>query len=91
MRAIAFTTARGVARVLTRPRLTASPPVVRRTQAALGDFPRAPRALSLSHITTPLDRFAEVATLAATTAEDPFYSSTTISPMQSAAAMVVGA
>ena len=42
----------------------------------------------LAHITTPLDRFAEVATLAPTTAEDPFYSSTTTSPMQSAAAMV---
>ena len=42
----------------------------------------------LAHITTPLDHLADAATLAPTTAEDPFYSSTTTSPMQSAAAMV---
>ena len=78
MRAIAFTTARGVARVLTRPR---------RSSAA----PKPPSATSLAHlahITTPLDHLADAATLAPTTAEDPFYSSTTTSPMQSAAAMV---
>ena len=78
MRAISFTTARGVARVLTRPR---------RSSAA----PKPPSATSLAHlahITTPLDHLADAATLAPTTAEDPFYSSTTTSPMQSAAAMV---
>ena len=84
MRAIAFTTARGVARVLTRPRLTAP----RRRSSAAPKPPSATSLAHLAHITTPLDRFAEVATLAPTTAEDPFYSSTTTSPMQSAAAMV---
>ena len=85
IRAIAFTTARGVARVLTRPRLKAP----RRLSSAA---PKPPSATSLAHLahitTTPLDRFADAATLAPTTAEDPFYSSTTTSPMQSAAAMV---
>ena len=84
MRAIAFTTARGVARVLTRPRLTAP----RRRSSAAPKPPSATSLAHLAHITTPLDHSADAATLAPTTAGDPFYSSTTTSPMQSAAAMV---
>ena len=85
MRALAVTTARGVARVLQRRRL----PTPRLPSNA--DAPGRPSAASLAHlahITTPLDHLADAATLAPTTAEDPFYSSTTTSPMQSAAAMV---
>ena len=45
MRALAITTAKGIARVLTRRRLAPpSSPVIQRAEAALGDFPRAPCA-----------------------------------------------
>ena len=80
MRAIAFTTAYSRALVWQRP-------AVSRSSAA----PKPPSATSLAHlahITIPLDHSADAATLAPTTAEGPFYSSTTTSPMQSAAAMV---
>ena len=87
MRAIAFTTARGVARVLTRPRLTAP----RRRSSAAPKPPSATSLAHLAHITTPLDRTDDTATVTPRMAGDPFFSpssSTTTSPMQSAAAMV---
>ena len=60
----------------------------RRRSSAAPKPPSATSLAHLAHITTPLDHFTDDATLAPTTAEDPFYSSTTTSPMQSAAAMV---
>ena len=74
----------GVVRVLTCRRL--APP--RRPSSNAPKPPSATSLAHLAHITTPLDHLADAATLAPTTAGDPFYSSTTTSPMQSAAAMV---
>ena len=89
-RALAFTTARGVARVLTRRRLAAP----RRSSSSSSTAPKPPSATSLAHlahITTPLDHTDDTATVTPRMAGDPFFSpspSTTTSPMQSAAAMV---
>ena len=79
MRALAITTAKGVARVLTRRRRPSS------------NGPKPPSATSLAHlahITTPLDRAHDAVAPAPRAAEDSFYASTTTSLMQSAAAMV---
>ena len=84
MRALAITTAKGVARVLTRRRL--APP---RRPSSNGPKPPSATSLAhLAHITTPLDRSHVYTAPAAGDAEDPFYASTTTSLMQSAAAMV---
>ena len=84
MRALAITTAKGVARVLTRRRL--APP---RRPSSNGPKPPSATSLAhLAHITTPLDRADDAVAPAPRAAEDSFYASTTTSLMQSAAAMV---
>jgi len=84
MRALAITTAKGIARVLTRRRL--APP---RRPSSNGPKPPSATSLAhLAHITTPLDRAHDAVAPAPRAAEDSFYASTTTSLMQSAAAMV---
>ena len=83
MRTLAVTTAKGIARVLQRRRL----PRPRLPSNA----PKPPTATSLAHlahITTPLDCTNDAAVPVQLMAEGAFYSATTTSPMQSAAAMV---
>ena len=96
MRALAITTAKGIARVLTRRRhvylyhLISAPPS-RPPRRPSSNGPKPPSATSLAHlahITTPLDRAHDAVAPAPRAAEDSFYASTTTSLMQSAAAMV---
>ena len=69
MRALAITTAKGIARVLTRRRL--APP---RRPSSNGPKPPSATSLAhLAHITTPLDRADDAVAPAPRAAEDPFY------------------